>query len=199
MKVNKFFIILLIILLLLFSFTGIVKADFLGSYTIYNDVQYDFPTLPTEVTSKPYYFIIKRQNDNMKVVASDRPFSIVSDNEGGVKINCDTDRDGHIAYDYIVGSDEWTSTDYIYEDFWRFGIWFEKVYTSYDMYYDGNSFFYTTPLFPMGIIQQEMKETAMTGVVKEIISLLPLIIVVVVSFLGLRKGYRFLLTLLRRS
>ena len=52
---------------------------------------------------------------------------------------------------------------------------------------------------PQGVIADSVETVEMNQVMKEILGILPLILVVVVSLVGLRKALSMLLTLLRRS
>ena len=67
-------------------------------------------------------------------------------------------------------------------------------YSTVDVHDDtGKVFFRVTPLAKMMVAEKPEK------VMTEIVGMLPLILVVVVSFLGLRKALRMLLSFLRRS
>lgn len=77
----------------------------------------------------------------------------------------------------------------------------ENIYpfaTNYDnpikVYGTENDFFYLTPT----VLQTTLKKVEMSVVLTEVVKLIPLILVVVVCFLGLRKALRMLLMLLRR-
>lgn len=69
--------------------------------------------------------------------------------------------------------------------------------TNSKVYYEGNVFFQVTPPTTLAEIMEVEKTEKRT--MQEIVGLLPLILVVVVSFLGLRKALRMLVNFLRRS
>lgn len=73
-----------------------------------------------------------------------------------------------------------------------------KVFYSSENVYneDGTVFFRRTPL---GIVGEALETTPMEGVLMEIVKILPLILVLVVSLLGLRKCLKTLSTLLRQA
>lgn len=73
-----------------------------------------------------------------------------------------------------------------------------KVFYSSENVYneDGTVFFRRTPL---GIVGEALETTPMEGVLMEIVKILPLILVLVVSLLGLRKCLKILSTLLRQA
>ena len=63
---------------------------------------------------------------------------------------------------------------------------------------DGTIFFRLAPQV-QGIVAQQVETVKMSQVLAEIITLLPLILVVMVSLVGLRKGLKMLVTFLRQS
>lgn len=71
------------------------------------------------------------------------------------------------------------------------------IYSNVDVFNtDGTVFFHTTP---QGIVARQVEEVEMSQVQAEILGILPLILALVVSFLGLRKALKMLATFLRRS
>lgn len=60
----------------------------------------------------------------------------------------------------------------------------------------GKVFFHKAPV---GVLAQKLEGVEMSQVMKEILGVLPLIIVVVVSLVGLRKAFQMLSTLLRKA
>ena len=78
---------------------------------------------------------------------------------------------------------------------------YELVGSSKDVYKDNtfNDVFFQSPPKPTSLMEVMSVEMEEKRTVQEILGILPLIIVVVVSFLGLRKALRILVTFLRRS
>lgn len=72
------------------------------------------------------------------------------------------------------------------------------LYSSNDLYLPTGEIFFQKPLVPV-LVEIMEKEQAEKKTIQEILEILPLILVVVVSFLGLRKALNWLLTLLRHS
>lgn len=74
-----------------------------------------------------------------------------------------------------------------------------NIYSNRDVYFGASKdvVFFHVP--PQGILAPIVEGTKMETTLQEVIHLLPLIIVVVVSFLGLRKALQMLSTLLRRA
>lgn len=79
-----------------------------------------------------------------------------------------------------------------------FGVVSDVVYSSYSICNsEGTVFFPVTPLTRLVPVVR-MEAPKMGEVLQEIIRILPMTLVVVVSFLGLRKAWNFLVTLLKR-
>lgn len=72
------------------------------------------------------------------------------------------------------------------------------IYSSFDVLKDGTIFFLKTPVV-QGIIAPKLEGVEMSQTIQEIVAILPLIIVVVVSLVGLRKALQMLSTLLRKA
>lgn len=193
---NKIFPIICMFVLIISVFTNSVFAS---SYNASNGKSYDLPEFTDEMKKYDKYLIFV-ENDGKHfglyfLVDDDGYFF---NNSSGIYCHgrlliCSTDGDGYYGSRYeiepgtvgkiggsINGSSTFISSVDIYTDVNKSDVFFQK------------------PLVPVlvGIMDREKAEK-MT--VQEILGVLPLIIVVVVSFLGLRKALRMLVTFLRRS
>lgn len=193
---NKIFPIICMFVLIISVFTNSVFAS---SYNASNGKSYDLPEFTDEMKKYDKYLIFV-ENDGKHfglyfLVDDDGYFF---NNSSGIYCHgrlliCSTDGDGYYGSRYevepgtvgkiggsITGSSTFISSVDIYTDVNKSDVFFQK------------------PLVPVlvGIMDREKAEK-MT--VQEILGVLPLTIVVVVSFLGLRKALRMLVTFLRRS
>ena len=117
----------------------------------------------------------------------------------------------NIAYNtYVLEDNNWVSFDIsAYTNSGYSDVAFtpsskiSMMYSNFDISYDGywkeqtgGDFFYLT--LP-GIVARQVESVVMSQVLQEIITLLPQILVVVVSLVGLRKGLKMLGTFLHQS
>lgn len=195
---NKIFPIVCIFLLIILCFLTTVKADSTKT------VSYGGNTfiLPDECTDN--FFIIEGARNILYLICGNYPDWKFSENNGDVVVNN--------VYNGTVQTFYWYSLPKGQTDFRSYtsktsGTWatvspvkncsYEGVkvlYSSNNLYRaNGELFFQVTPLAQ--IVAVEKPET----VTKEILGVLPLIIVVVVSFLGLRKALRMLSNFFKRS
>lgn len=208
---HKFLPLLSVFLFTIFVFFTNVKATSETKTVTIDNITY---TLPSDCTDN---FIIAEVNDYYVLYFADDPFWGVTISNNDVVLYSYSDeknfgnssyRDSFYqrwikkgCYDFSDTSN-YTSSNY--------GTWavFSAKYVGYDgviclynsndiKFLDGTIFFQKTPVpVLVGIMKQEQTEKK---TVQEILGVLPLILVVVVSFLGLRKALSWLSTLLIRS
>lgn len=103
----------------------------------------------------------------------------------------------------VVGLDDWHT---IYEidveplDVFSLGNLNEDnciLYSDNTVYNEDGTIFFTQA--PLGALGKIMSKIPTTGIMSQIVTILPLILVVVVSFLGLRKAWRLLSTQLHQA
>lgn len=167
---------------------------------------------PTNVDDYEYYFIFKiTETNDIILVKCDSTNFVVG--HGRTVEDCTVFyvRDINCNY-YVFNSDSWVSCDisnYADKDYRSFSFspsskfsMIESNFTiSYDDYWKektGGDFFQPAPL-TQGIVAQQVEQIRMTQILQEIITLLPLILVVMVSLVGLRKGLKMLETFLHQS
>lgn len=195
-KNKKIYLIILVFIL----FFGIVNNSF-ATDTAYPDISFTYNDV-TYVVSNPAKF----SNDFAKkyciFLSSDGSMSFaysVDDNATFIGYkdvnNLDKVETGGKFYFGNIVNNEWVYSGYV-----PTGGFYESkgilVYSNQDVIHDkeGNVFFQVAPPILARVVEQvEMKVT-----MREIIQILPLIIVVVVSLVGLRKALQMLLRLLRR-
>ena len=193
---NKIFPIICMFVLIISVFTNSVFAS---SYNASNGKSYDLPEFTDEMKKYDKYLIfVENDGKHFALVFLVDDDGYFFNNSSGIYCHgrvllCSSDGDGYYGSRYEVESGTVA----------RMGVSITGSSTfisSVDIYTDVNKsdVFFSKPLVPVlvGIMDREKAEK-MT--VQEILGVLPLILVVVVSFLGLRKGLRMLVTFLRRS
>ena len=195
------------------SSDGYVKSFTINTNDSNYNISANFPI------DSNYYVVVKRltyddsgsgsviKNDVYALGISSSPFCYQE--KGEFRTNClRNTEDTKIYYTFFDLSDDTNlsfSSDIFKNDRWALGNYetFEVVYTSRDIYSlqqpDKLVFQGASQEALATIIRPQVKGIQLQEVLQEIIQILPLIIVVVVSFLGLRKALSLLLTLLRRS
>lgn len=185
------------------SFAGTVETITYGDkdYPIYYDSSLDnkyaidvfYSTYITVKKDDIYYLIIVSEPECLRYTDTNRLV-----NSSGLKLTVryyvyDADYDVYFPTGEYDGSNSSFTYDeliYTVSNLYRVDGSLYLTATNYD------DFFYKPPVVLEEIMLQEMEQKA---TIQEILGVLPLIIVVVVSFLGLRKALRMLLTLLRQS
>lgn len=209
MKYNK--ILLNKILLIFVVFAIVVSACFSNvkasstKYITANNVTY---TLPDECTE---YYIIFKYDGKIWLYFGNTPYWGVHKGSGYYDLFIYASDKGYgsvdnrlSCYQYAINLD---STDFSqpvekYNRTWGYCCGslenFEVLYSSVDIHDTfGGIFFQKTPV-PV-LVEVMSPEVVEKKTVQEILGVLPLITVVVVSFLGLRKVLKMLFSLLRRS
>lgn len=207
MKYNK---ILLNKMLLIFVFFVIVVSACFSNvkasstkYITANNVTY---TLPDECTDN--FFIFEGFDNTLRLVYGNFPDWHLSENNGDVVLwNMNgNNKASFFICDINKGSNDFSNPIKKFTSTWTSINPSKNVsyagchiyFSSNDLYYpSGEIFFQKTPV-PV-LVEVMSPEVVEKKTVQEILGVLPLIIVVVVSFLGLRKALSWLLTLLRRS
>ena len=184
--------------LLLFS-TFLVKA---------NDVVFPAFPEPVEGISSTHYLILRDNQTNnyflFKPLDSSEVVMTRADN--AFRILFDTPV---MMYTWNQEDDSWS----IYKEKPEWGTFrfstqkyhdgnVEFLYSSFDFYYskhwsDGELFFQRAPIKASFLAQ--MKTVEMGATMKTVVSLIPLLTVLVVSFLAFRKAWAWLLKVLRKS
>ena len=206
---NKLFLmfILMFSFLMLFN-VSVVKANF--EFT-YNSEEYNFENFPEYDTEKYSNFVIFYDTSISAYVMVLQPInssSVFVSSTGSLEFRLDPTMDTPlVAYRCYAPHLSWGSHS-INQDasgagFSNFNIDNNAsryvVYSTSDIYVDDTNtvFFYRTPV---GIIaplvdRKMMQETTL----QEVVIILPMILVVVVSLVGLRKALAMLFSLLRQS
>lgn len=196
---NKIFPIVCIFLLIVSVFFTNVNASSSKTVTIDNNVY----TLPADCTEN--YCIAE------VLYCGDYPFWGVNVSNNDVVIYNFKDNE-HIGdfsyrsnfkyYSLKKGSYDFSQVTPVSSNWWVFSAKYagyegtKCLYTSNDIKkFDGSIFFQKAPV-PV-LVEVMKKEKAEKKTIQEILEVLPLTIVVVVSFLGLRKALRMLLNLLK--
>lgn len=192
---NKKIILVLLAFLVLFMFSSSVFASFDFNY---NDVDYSFSDLPTDIAE--YYCIVDDGNGYFSIYCGDT--AITYDNDGRNLLYSTNIR--RYCKQGMLG--DWggsgnTHASGIYKgQAYQVGA---VIYSNHDIYYTNDSetvFFQKTP--------EALEETALAKITREshpeevliqILKLIPLILVVVVSFLGFRKAWSLLSNLLHKA
>lgn len=199
MRKNKVFIIFLMSLIL-------ITLGFSRSYAYSDDVK-DYPTPESSMIGNHLY-LIHIQNGIPKLsvftdttFGTDKLYSVWSDQYGSHYISTvPEDNNINIAVHYYnLNSD---SSAWVDDGTWHDCHVDQKsgdhiFYSNINVLNtDGTVFFHPAP---QGIVARQVEKVEMSQVLQEIITLLPQILVVVVSLVGLRKGLKMLETFLRQS
>lgn len=207
MKNNKIF--LNKMLLIFVFFVIVVSACFSNvkassiKYITANNVTY---TLPDECTDN--FFIFEGFDNTLRLVYGNFPDWHLSENNGDVVLwNMNgNNKASFFICDINKGSNDFSNPIKKFTSTWTSINPSKNVsyagchiyFSSNDLYYpSGEIFFQKTPV-PV-LVEVMSPEVVEKKTVQEILGVLPLIIAVVVSFLGLRKALKMLSTFLNRS
>ncbi len=204
----------MILLFILLGFKNVFASDVSQEYNTFicNDLTYYF-TFPKDYTNGSDYSIVRNDDEIVFMWYPENSFLAAT---YGAMMRPYTDLTFESVINYSVAIidyddtnpnttfDFYNTSNVNLNNSWGQDI-SEILFSTLDVYnkygQEGEVFFQQTPL----IIQTrlapivEKKQGAMEMALKEIIAILPMILVVVVSFLGLRKALRMLSMLLHRS
>lgn len=189
---NKSFLFLLVFSLITLLFTSNVFANF---DFINDNNEYSLPDLPVVPTgySQNNFFILKDTRPVIYVMFVPAGF------EGNVAYNGSKlyflNDNNYSFKTYHLDNNQWVDDGYSY---YYNGLYCNFVYSTENILNaDGTIFFQKTlvPVLEQVMVQEKVEKRT----IQEILGVLPLIIAVVVSFLGLRKALRILVNSLRRS
>lgn len=198
------------IFLSIFGFILIFSCDVFATFSVENnDIEVLLPDLPAELKT---YYIIGNKNHNFESMEYTNDFYILTfdiepvfdtSSSGSTYYNIhEPDLNSFTLYRFSLSNDSWVLADtktisgagrsnefYHPNNFW---------YSNFDIVNsNGDLLFQAPPQQGEGILAPVMNQVEMSQTLLEIVNLLPLIIAVVVSFLGLRKGLRMLFRVLR--
>ena len=172
---NKKLIMLFLTLMFVISMSVVALADV--KFTDFRDgSELVLPDLPSDVGK--YYVILQNAYDKCYVIyIYDEPKVM--------------DEIVYQKKSYFLKDGEWhTSGNGTYG--------FDRLcYSSFDIIKSDGSVFFQAP--KMGALKKVLQMTSLGGVLSQVILLIPLVILVVVSYLGLRKCLNFVLTVLKRA
>lgn len=199
---NKMLLIFVVFVIAVFACFSNVKASS-TKYITANNVTY---TLPDECTDN--FFICENVNNTVYLIFGNYTDWKFSENNGDVVVNNINNGSVQNFTVYVVSKDSYNFNNYTnkFTTTWT-SINPQKnvsyagckvLYSTSDLYTaSGDIFFQKTPV-PV-LVEVMSPEVVEKKTIQEILGVLPLTIVVVVSFLGLRKGLQMLLSFLRRS
>lgn len=180
------------------------ESDYYGKKIYLPNINIDFSNRQYVAVLRGNYIIFYYPNfDNSEFVLFDNSTDLTEIKAINSLDNTDTIRCMHFEVnisnkdftdkDAMIGSGieaNWT------EDF-VVGPYSNILSTNMEIYdHNGKIFF---PKTPLPIVAQSVEKVEMSQVLQEIVALLPTILVVLVSLVGLRKGLKMLETFLRQS
>lgn len=187
---NKKVLLLLLIFLILFIFSSNIFAVVLDV----NGSQVELPDINFK-----HYVVLK--GDNYYLMALDDVYSesanVCKADNSSYKY-CEgvtTSNDNYLIkfpY-YSLNGNEWNLVTSV-SNWTASGL--SVIYSTENIYYNDEIFFQKAP---QGVLTQIVEQVEMREVMTEIVKIIPLIIVVVVSFLGLRKALQMLSKVLHQS
>lgn len=192
-----YFIFLLVLMFLLLICTSCFAST---TYTDVNGIVHTLPDLPDDVGSNPYLVSrCEKYNNYALLYTKDTNFSkFVYDTSNNSFAPCDSSGK-QCEYIYLAETDSLDNPTK-----WNIrGSWgllqpassHYIIYSNHDIYNtDGTIFFHPAP---QGIVAQQVEEVEMSQALQEILGILPLILVVVVSLVGLRKALQMLFNSLK--
>lgn len=173
-----------------------------------NDVVFPSFPLPVEGMSSTHYLIFRdNEYSNYFLVMPLDPAKVeITKHELDLQIYCDTPS---IIYTWHEGESSWE----IYREIntwgkFNFGFYkyengiIEFLYSSFDLYYnknynEGNIFFQKAPI--KATFLHQMRGVKMGAVMTTLVGLIPLLIVLLISLMGFRKAWAWLLRVLRTA
>ena len=185
--------------LLIFLAVLILNCSSVFAYTFKSQVDESNYTVPDLDTLAPEYYsliengyIIRQESDTVWAIVILSSADSYFYGSSSV-INCKPA--GHMLYMDITQSNSWSDASYIKTD----GSFRNVKYYGADIYTDINktNFFFQKP--EETELVQMMKQVEMKEVMKEIVGILPLILAVMVLYLGLRKGLQVLSKVLHKA
>lgn len=176
--------------------------DFIG----FDDYSYSFPQFPEDSQLYKHFVIVKRDTGVFYLFCFNRKFEISSFVRYGTSYkNYICDDGGVNIYFFEPGDTSWTFLNsngsfsiaksqvvYSCDDLYEYK---EKLILGNDMVLEileETNTFVLTPIF-------ESQQNVYMNVFDEVFSILPLLIVVLISFISIRKGISYLFSLLRDS
>lgn len=201
LKNKKIFVVLLVAVLFLFIFLNNKSSAFSFSY---NETNINLADLPFDYKNENAHFVIAYSNKGgyyflIYYIGADfqKFYCVPNDYITTYNTNGNEIKDGSVKLcDYDMSSESWGSVKNwgatsIYNSYIVFSS--DDVYTS-----DGKIFFQKPELEKM-ILAPVLEIVEMDKVLVQIIQILPMILVVVVSLVGLRKGWQVLSKLLHQA
>lgn len=199
------FAVILFCVISLFSFSKCFAAsDDCYSFTGFDDKSYSVPNLPEKVKNYKYYILVSADsggfrlycfNDSLKVIklSNGQAYELDSMEYELPYFNCSTNNpDTWVEGVVSKGLKPSASSpgQIVYSS--------SNLFANKDTIND-DGFFFPHPAEIQGTLAPIVEETPLEGVLQEIVEILPLILVVVVSFLGLRKALKMLSMLLHQA
>lgn len=213
---SKMLIILLVAFILIFSTTQCLAVSNISIETIsLTDDEISFiNNILEENPNYRYYCVYISDDPSIRFVRfyssyDDLKFYVLNVNASSPNsyygIMCsDNDIDTFIYrlsdFTYVKSSRSYFETDITYYDV--SSICHYAIFSNFDIYSDktyAEVLFQAPPAQKQGIVEKSLEEVEMKATMKEILGILPLIIVVVVSLVGLRKGLKMLSSLLHKA
>ena len=166
----------------------------------YNNEEFSFPDLPTDYITPNYYYIYYDDASWLQ----NHFFLVCSENE--MTVSARDANLGRVAssstiycYTYISNDNCWVfSANINNSDSVRAGLPSRLRYSSYDIYNSGGDLVFQAP--PQGqapIIAGQVEEVEMDRTLSEITGILPIVLVVIVGLIAIRKAIQFLMTTMK--
>ena len=193
------------LIITMFAFMCLYGSNVYASidYT-YNNENFPFPDLPTDNIVPNYYYICY---DDASWLPN-HYFLICSENEMTVStIDSDFGRivssSTVYVYVYISDTNTWSSYSTVKSsDQVRQGHPKRIRYSSYDIYNKNGELVFQVPPQVQGtqaIIAEQVEEVEMNKTLQEILGILPVVIVVLVGLIAIRKGIIFLIARMKKA
>lgn len=184
------------------------------SFKGFNDVDYNLPDLPSEINNYNH-FIILNYSDNYFILFGFNDTFEIFDEQNCLKYVADNGNNGGKFFLY-PSDNSWTHDDIRSFSLFGYNIGERIVYSDNSLFSYKNEFLKEfnkdthilikhdlllpdEPVFTQSSLLTEFETISMNSVLDEVVGVLPVLIIVLVSFLGIRKAIKFLFDLLRKS
>ena len=197
---NKIFILFIIILSIFGFLCGSVYAtedtEAVENYTFtgFDGVSYDLLTLPEGVNNYTHYVIVKTSTEQFAIFCFNETLDISK--TSGFVLNGDSGTTGKV---FILNGSSWL--EYAEQGTYSFGEGSAFIYSCPDLTQYSEELNSAEDFFlnPQTVLPPVVEKIRLGTVLQEVVAILPIILVIIVGLIGLRKALKFLSTVLHRS
>lgn len=208
---NKIFVFFTTFCILLIVLKGTVFATDTGSVDLsfwgFDSNEYNLPPIPDRGLKKEHYLLYLDHEGFTYLLCFNDSIDIswTAKDDNGIRVLCNNGKEDLILYTLPGAGDTWLTSissdlggvnigpgTFIYAD--------PSLHVYQNALVNKHDFFLTPPVKLSGVLPPIIQtEAPLGGVLREIIKVLPIILVILVGLIGLRKALRFLSKVLHHS